>query len=495
MDEELSDLVLWARLAMLRSSLTKVCDAIKVLENARQQGKQASREESGVTALAQAIAADELRLRAVVEKIADSGVKAEALDILGDMSKTRVAAVKSFAAATPDRQLFALRKSSVGGDLSGYANDLLGDLDDIESAIDRATGEPPGEASRLMEAAWEDYRKALTRCGDVFAEYIDLIRGVLLRDAGLDQDLCRIADTLIMSWPVVGHQWSSLSIPAEGERPDMSKAELIRLGFPEWSIWSLPLVAREFGHVFAEKRDRVKADVQDAMDRHVATEPELCSWAADVFATTVLGSAYLWAATLLRADPSEPGDRTRVAVMTHTLELMNAPSEFYQPLAQAWQTAAGGQVELSDEQKAFVKKVKSRIGVEFRRWDKATALADRLTGADPPAEIANSLAVSSLRNVLVAAWRVRIRQAATFAADSFPEEEPEERNARRRQYTDYLMTVADRARAVCVAVIDRPGPPPASGLPGTGLPPPQDPVAGGPNPGPGKPPAGRRAGI
>ena len=50
------------------------------------------------------------------------------------------------------------------------------------------------------------------------------------------------------------------------------QAQLIRLGFPEWSIWSLPLVAREFGHVFARKRERVRADMTEAMDQGVATE-------------------------------------------------------------------------------------------------------------------------------------------------------------------------------------------------------------------------------
>jgi hypothetical protein len=497
MDEqlpELADLVLQTRLVMLRGSLTKVCDAIKMLEKARQQGSQAAREDSGVAALAHAIGADEARLREVVERITDATIRFDAISILNDMSKKRGEAVIS-AAEPPGRRFFALRDTSVGGDLSDYARDQLGELDEIESKIDQATGKPADEAHQLMDDAWQDYRKVLITCHEIFAEYIDLIRGVLLRDAGLDQDLCRIADTLIKTWHFADHAWSSLSIPAEGERPGMSTAQLIRLGFPEWTIWSLPLIAREFGHVFAQKRERVKTDIKDAIAQNVATKPDLCSWAADVFATTVLGSAYLWAATLLRADPGEPGDRTRVAVMTHTLELMNAPTEFYQPLAEAWQIAAGGQADLSEGQKAFVKKVKSRIGVEFRRWEEASALADRLQGTDELNAIANSLAVSSLRNVLVAVWRVRIGRALAFDAHSYPEERPEERIARRRQYADDLITIADRVRAVCVTVIDRPESALASGLPGTGLPPPQGPAADGPNPGPDKSSGGGGSGI
>lgn len=266
----------------------------------------------------------------------------------------------------------------------------------------------------------------------------------------------------------------------------MSTAQLIRLGFPEWSIWSLPLVAREFGHVFARKRERVRTDIQQALARNVATEPQLCSWAADVFATTVLGSAYPWAAILLRAEPSTAGDQARVAVMMHTMELLKAPAEFYQPLAGAWQAATGGQFGLSEEQKAFVKTVKSRISVEFRRWDEANALADRLEGGEEPTQIASELAKNGLGNVLVAAWLARIGRAVRFAEESRPEEPAEDRINRRKNYADSLKGLADRAHAVCVEIIDRPGPPTTSGLLGPGLPSPQDPAAGGRNPGPDK---------
>ena len=190
-----------------------------------------------------------------------------------------------------------------------------------------------------MADAWSCYRKALANCHELFVEYIDLVRGVLIRDAGLDQDLCRIADSLIKTWPFSGSAWTSLSIPAEDERPGMSTAQLIRLGFPEWSLWSLPLVAREFGHVFTRKRDRIDTDVLQAAANNVRGEAELRSWAADIFATTVAGSAYPWAAIVLRADPDADLDQARVAVMLYTMELLKAPASYYDPLALAWQGA------------------------------------------------------------------------------------------------------------------------------------------------------------
>lgn len=461
---DLADLVLQTRLAMLRSSLTKVCNAIAVLESARQQGRPVS-EESRLSTLARAVGTAEDSLRRLVEKIPDATAQAEAIRILADMAVQRIAAVRPPAAEIPGRPLFALGDTSVGNDLGDYAKDMLGDLEDIEAKIDVATGMPAAEARELMDGAWQDYQEALTHCHEIFVEYIDLMSGVLLRDAGLDEDLCRIADALIRKWPMADYSWSSLSIPADDERPAMSTAQLVRLGFPEWSIWSLPLVAREFGHIFARKRERVRTDMQEALARHVATEAELCSWTADVFATTVLGSAYPWAAILLRAEPSAADDQARVAVMMHTLELMSPPDEFYRPMAQAWQTATGGQFALSEGQKEFVKKVKSRIRVEFRRWQDADDLADLLRSDAGPGQIASSVADHGLGNVLVAAWRVRIDRAATFAEESWPEEPAEHRNARRKAYADDLKTLADRVRAVCVAVIDRPGPPTTSVLP------------------------------
>lgn len=251
----------------------------------------------------------------------------------------------------------------------------------------------------------------------------------------------------------------------------MSTAQLIRLGFPEWSIWSLPLVAREFGHVFTRKRDRIITDVRQAIEDGVGDEAELRSWAADIFATSVAGSAYPWAAIVLRADPGADFDQARVSVMFHTMELMKAPDSYYEPLTRAWQGAAPSRFELSEEQKAFVRRVKSRIGVDFRRWEEADELADKLTGDGKPEEIANTLAIKDLRNVLVAAWQTRIRLAQDFVADSPPGEPAERRRARTKRYAADLKNVAEQARAICIAIIDRPEPGTGTVLPEAGRPP------------------------
>ena len=115
------------------------------------------------------------------------------------------------------RKLIALEDKFLGKVLSDQASDLKSDLEDIEEKIAAAIGQRPAERDKCIEQAWLKYREALSGCHELFVEYIDLIRGVLMRDAGLDRDLCRIADTIIGTWQFSDHVWGSISIPAEDE--------------------------------------------------------------------------------------------------------------------------------------------------------------------------------------------------------------------------------------------------------------------------------------
>jgi hypothetical protein len=172
-NEQISYLVLHTRLAMLRNSLATVCNAIKELERVRRPACPGPSEESLVRQLSRAVSDAENRLRVIVETITDRDRQREAAEILNTLSRERMEAAG--AAEVPRRQLFALGNTSVGVDLSGYANDLLNDLDEIEVKIDAAAGQPEEEAGLLMADAWSGYRKALANCHELFVEYIDLV--------------------------------------------------------------------------------------------------------------------------------------------------------------------------------------------------------------------------------------------------------------------------------------------------------------------------------
>lgn len=135
---------------------------------------------------------------------------------------------------------------------------------------------------------------------DFFSEYVDLLRGVALRTAGFrDEDyqlanIFSIADQLPRLWGrVEGWEWQSLAVPSRQELNKRSQGLVLRVGFPEWTIWALPFVQHEFGHVFAER-----AKLTSASD-----PPYRSALLADVLATRVTGPAYACAALLLRLDP------------------------------------------------------------------------------------------------------------------------------------------------------------------------------------------------
>lgn len=168
---------------------------------------------------------------------------------------------------------------------------LRNDLRDFLSKRAEATETMLSEANYVANRA---------EIEDFFSEYVDLLRGVALRTAGFrDEDnqlgsIFSIADQLPRLWGrVEGWEWQSLAVPSRLELNKRSQGLVLRMGFPEWTIWALPFVQHEFGHVFAER-----AKLAVAFD-----SPYGSALLADVLATRVTGPAYACAALLLRLDP------------------------------------------------------------------------------------------------------------------------------------------------------------------------------------------------
>ena len=160
-----------------------------------------------------------------------------------------------------------------------------------------------------------------------FAEYVDLLRAFALRNAGFTEntsqlsDIFFIADEMPRLWgDVEGWEWNSLTVPAYAELNEKSEAMMLRLGFPEWTLWALPFIQNQFAHVFLEERKNRfpgwAADCDTAL-------------LADALATVVTGPAYACAALLLRLDPASVTgtssiEALRSATIIHSLELATA---------------------------------------------------------------------------------------------------------------------------------------------------------------------------
>jgi hypothetical protein len=211
---------------------------------------------------------------------------------------------------------------------------IVDDLDQIHALVKRAKmvegNQDHDKASRLWQKAWRKYSENVYGpCQKLYRDYVDFLRGVATRDVELDHGICQLADVLID----LCASDVALTIPARKEALESTVTRIVRLGFCDWSIWALPLVAREVGYVVNSKdktSERLaKFLVEEKEKGH--NESHLRDYLADVFATYVMGPAYCFAAIYLHFDPlqahqptdSHPSDSKRAEVIFSTLAQMN----------------------------------------------------------------------------------------------------------------------------------------------------------------------------
>lgn len=313
-------------------------------------------------------------------------------------------------------------------ELSQIEDDLLRQAARAAQQGDAAT------AMKLQKTAWEQYSGTVFReTNKVFCEYLDFLSGLALRDTGLDQGMCRIADRLLRDGGRLpgNFTWDSLTIPAQREALQDTLAKIVRLGFPEWTIWALPLAVHEFGHV-AVTIDRIKnVVVQGASDEEDRHRVRVCL--ADAFATHMMGPAYACAVILLRLDPcrafttedhrlTEKRARVVLAMLKHMNRLAEATEEgaydaMHDRLESEWndallQVGQGDSLTLQEEEevKSWVELISDTMGpsraLSPKLWPRVEELAELLD----PAQVEN-VKVSyndELRIVLNAAWKRRM---------------------------------------------------------------------------------------
>jgi hypothetical protein len=185
----------------------------------------------------------------------------------------------------------------------GTLKELAGEIEKAETQKDLRA-----ECLRLDE---------LTRCTclPLFRECLTLVEGALMRGC-FSRGLCKIADTLLhgLSGRIVGIHWNLFTILSHEEFIPMRDApEIIRLRFPDVSVWDLPIAAHEFGHFVGFKLEAVLAGEHyhpflDFIERRCNQDKERCSahlheYFADLFATYTLGPSYVFNCILLRFDP------------------------------------------------------------------------------------------------------------------------------------------------------------------------------------------------
>jgi hypothetical protein len=247
-------------------------------------------------------------------------------------------------------------------------------LEQLRGAVGAAT--TPAAA----RAAWALYAEAQEESADLFQGCLEFIGGVAFRGgsggAELSSDdeqytsIWRVADQLMRDAAVdsFAAEWEFLTVPALEEALSESLARTVRLRFPEWTIWTLPLLTYDFGLTAIEWRKVIKNYplqelVETQTTRLVGLDAELGkrqqgasaaaasklergarNWwrhrvrvlLADAFATYTTGPAYACAAIHLRFDPSmaytgNPSYDERARVMIQSLRQLDAeqPANLY----------------------------------------------------------------------------------------------------------------------------------------------------------------------
>jgi hypothetical protein len=215
------------------------------------------------------------------------------------------------------RALFDLAQEMWDGvvwEIRRRADTQLDELREIRTAL--------GDPSRCSEAGgvrvlWERYEGVYQQSQAVFRECLEVLGGLAFRDKKLDRNICRVADELIAHCAKTISGRPSLTVPAPEEALNRTLGRIVRVPFPQWTIWTLPFTAHEYGHVVVNEQEPLRQVFRKEVEARVADDaaapsPE-AAWRAqahigeffaDGFATYTLGPAYACAAVMTRFNPS-----------------------------------------------------------------------------------------------------------------------------------------------------------------------------------------------
>lgn len=224
--------------------------------------------------------------------------------------------------------------------------DSFPERDEVLNRLRRPFDEQRQRLADAMNAAttrsaWGHLDSA--RLGSVgpLKEALALLGGMLLRQANLDDDVSLMADVLQrdLKTHLQKVPWPMAAVPDVEERYHRV-SELIRIRFPDASIWCLPVVAHEVGHAVVAgfvEIDKGSMGNQLAFQEEFKPDTER-EMVCDVIATLALGPAFVSACLLLRFMPgtaaqvydSHPAERERAHVMLWVLRAMSCetPADF-----------------------------------------------------------------------------------------------------------------------------------------------------------------------
>lgn len=298
-------------------------------------------------------------------------------ELLCSTSMTELDAALGKAPELIEKLLAAVQATA---DNLGHAADTAVSIEDrkiaLENSLNRRCNKLSTDLKRLQrrvqtypvedrEARWNEYEDLLLKeARPVFYEYVDFLGGLTVRDTGLDDRVCEMTDALLNRFIGTTPQ-KSLPLPARQSALGYALDSVVMLGFPEWSIWGIPLVGHEIGLVYAgdHNDDQLVALINRYVEQDVRSEEYVRQLVADTFATYTLGFSYACAALVLRLSPrhnqpplvDEPTDIERSRVIMLTLKAGGAiggtHTDAVETLERIWEAAVRERagLDLADE--------------------------------------------------------------------------------------------------------------------------------------------------
>lgn len=347
----------------------------------------------------------------------------------------------------------------------------------IQDKLNLAERAPQAMAEPSIREAWREYDVLSGQCQGVFRECMDLLSGLAFREITLDDSICELADELIDKCSMSVGRAPGLAFPACQEPLLKVLRRVVRVPFPEWSIWTLPLIAHEYGHVVVGDPTDDQLILQPFADRRAArprnwdadywnvlndpastTEAKIDAerlaaerglfrvkeYMADAFGTYVMGPAFACASLRLRLNPcGAPGtdpypglDRERAIVILGMLRKMDSTHGRFRPvvdqLEKDWRESRRVSVtrtspvektkekkllRLVDEiQEIFLADLTDIPMYKDRDWTVAEGWANQWIDdarVKMPSVPADAGPDHTLRDVLNAAWLWRIRSGSS----------------------------------------------------------------------------------
>jgi hypothetical protein len=125
-----------------------------------------------------------------------------------------------------------------------------------------------------------------------------------------------------------------LVLPARRSELPTAFKSLVKIGFPEWTVWDVPLAAHHAGAWRAERMLPNEPTLREPLSNR-SDDVHRCLF-ADIYATRMAGPAYVCAMLLLRLDPAPPAapdgdaatDHERAQVILKALTFAEPPDQF-----------------------------------------------------------------------------------------------------------------------------------------------------------------------